>query len=119
MKDSNDDKGIFKYPNELEREFDVADTVPREFSNLKKNIERHLSDSISYRNSKLLEEQKKAEKSALTSKNEKTGVNVGRLCTRLYLKGRPYIDFEDEIVLHKTNGSIRGAQSFQKISCSI
>ena len=89
MTDSNDDKEIFKYPNDLEREFNVGGTVPREFSNLKKNIKRHLSDSISHRNLKLLEEQKKVENVASTSKNETAGMNVTRFCMRLYLKGRP------------------------------
>ena len=29
-KDWNDDKGTFKYPNDLEREFNVGDAVPRQ-----------------------------------------------------------------------------------------
>ena len=41
MEDSSGDEGIFKYPNDLEREFTVGGTVPREFIFLKKNTKRH------------------------------------------------------------------------------
>ena len=66
-----------------------------------------MSDSISHINSKLLEEQEKAE-------NEKAGMNVGTIYMRMYLKGRPYTNFENDIILHKTNGSIVGERNHSR-----
>lgn len=102
------DHGIFAYGNDLEKEFEDREFLPREFINLKKNIKRHLADSVTHKKNVQAEEQRKAERSLFEKKNEKAGMNLGRLCLKLFLKGRPYTDYEDDVLLHKINGSTVG-----------
>ena len=102
------DQGIFTYRKDLEKEFEDREFLPREFINLKKSIKRHLTDSVTHKKNTQAEEQRKAERSLLEKKNEKAGMNLGRLCMKLFLKGRPYTDFEDDILVEKINGSVVG-----------
>ncbi len=99
------DQGIFAYGNHLEKEFEDREFLPREFINLKKNVKRHLTDSATHKKNVQAEEQRKAERSLLQKKNEEAGMNLGRICLKLFLKGRPYTDYEDDILVHKINGS--------------
>ena len=101
------DQGIFTYPNNLENDFKDQQFLPREFTNLKKSIKRQLTDSITHKNVKA-EEERKAERGLFEKKNKKAGMNLGRLCIKLYLKGRPYTDYENDILVQRFNGSIVG-----------
>eukprot|EP00794_Sanderia_malayensis_P014467 gene14467-15971_t len=102
------DHGIFTYENDLEKDFESREFLPREFINLKKSIKRHLTDSVTHKKNVQAEEQRKAERNLLERKNEKAGMNLGRLCMKLFLKGRPYTDYEDDVLVEKINGSVVG-----------
>lgn len=102
------DQGVFSYPNDLENNFQDREFLPKEFTNLKKSIKRHLTDSITHKKNVNAEEERKAERSLFEKKNKKAGMNLGRLCIKLYLKGRPYTDYETDVLVQKINGSIVG-----------
>ena len=100
--------GVFTYPYDLDQNFDDHEYLPRAFINLKKSVKRHLIDSISHQKNVKAEEERKAKQSLLEKKNENAGMNLGRLCMKLYLKGRPYSDYEDDVLVQKMNGAVVG-----------
>ena len=102
------DRGIFTDAKDLEKDFEDREFLPRELINLKKSIKRHLTDSVTHKKNTEAEEQRKVERGLFEKKNEKAGMNLGRLCMKIFLKGRPYTDFEDDVLVEKINGSVVG-----------
>ena len=74
--------------------------MSREFINLKKNLKRHLSTK-SHRERILEERDKKEREDKLNNKNIEAGMNLGRLAMKCFLLGRPYTDFETNVLLLK------------------
>ena len=54
------------------------------------------------------EEERKAKQRLLENKNEHAGMNLGRLCMKLNLKGRPYADYEDDVLVQNMNATVVG-----------
>ena len=79
-----------------------------EFSYLKRNIIRHIQSSKSHLQAVTDIKAQEAAKSELLSKNRKAGLNLGRLCMEKYIKGRPYTDYEDDVMLLAQSGAIVG-----------
>ena len=80
----------------------------RKFVNLKKSIKRHIQSSKSH--SAVLEEEvlKKEAEKKLSNKNHAAGMNLGRLCMKSYIFGRPYQDYETYTYLMKVAGATVG-----------
>jgi hypothetical protein len=97
--------GVFTYPYDLDQHFDDHEYLPRAFINLKKSVKRHLIDSISHQKNVKAEQERQ---SLLEKKNENAWMNLGRLCMKVYLKGRPYTDYEDDVLVQKMNGAAVG-----------
>ena len=100
--------GVFTYPHDIKQNFDDHENLPRAFINLKKSVKRHFIDSISHQKNVKTEEERRAKQRLLENRNENAGMNLGRLCMKLYLKGCPYADFEDDVLVQKMNGTTVG-----------
>ena len=86
------------------KEFTEKEKVLRQFINLKKTLKRHLTTSINHKECLMKNSKTEEEKVKTTSINEEVGMRIGRNCYFLFYKGRPYIDFEDMILLQDLNG---------------
>ena len=79
--------------------------IGRKFINLKKSLKRHLLISKAHAAVLLEEEQKREAESKLSNKNMEAGMNLGRLCMKSFIFGRPYTDFETNVYLMKVAGA--------------
>ena len=100
--------GTFYYSASHGHEFDDDVYLPREFSSLKRNIIRHIETSKSHMDAVTDIRSKEKAKNALISKNRQAGINLGRLCMEKYLKGRPYTDYETDVLLLSKSGAVVG-----------
>ena len=82
--------------------------MAREFSYLKHNLVKHIQGNKSHLQAVADKVAQEAAKNELMSKNRKAGLNLGRLCMEKYLKGRPYIDYEDDVMMLAQSGAIVG-----------
>ncbi len=64
------DQGVFFYSNNLVKEFEDQEFLPREFISLKKSIKCHLTDSVTHRKNVQAEEQRQLERSMFQKNNE-------------------------------------------------
>ena len=50
-------------------------------------------------------------------------MNLGRMCMKLFLRGRPYTDYEDDVILHYMNGAAVGelnhSRKFRPFLCTV
>ena len=47
-------------------------------------------------------------------------MNLGRMCMKLFLRGRPYTDYEDDVILHYMNGAAVGELNHsRKLSAAV
>ena len=99
--DVNAKSGVFIYDKELGLCFQKAELLPAEFRNMKRSIQRHLQ-STSHMDSLIDKKEKLA--AQVKTKNELAGMNLGRLCMKNYIMGRPYSDFENDVLVSKLNG---------------
>ena len=94
--------GIFAYNFGNGIEFTNEQQLPEEFRNVKKH-KLHLESKYHKEKVSSLEEKEKHKK--LTwSRNQKTGMLIGRTCYQLFFKGRPFSDYEDLLLLQSQNG---------------
>jgi hypothetical protein len=65
---------------------------------------------ISHQKNVKAEQERKAKQSLLGKKHENAGMNLGSnlLYLKLYLKGRPYTDYEDDVLVQKMKGAAVG-----------
>ena len=92
---------VFLYPKDLKTEFSENEILPLEFKNLKKNVKRHIPPHTNE-----IKMPKRDGERKVISRNELTGMNLGKICMKLYLKRRPYSDYEDDVLLHEMNGAV-------------
>ena len=106
--------GEFGYDTTEETNFEDK-KMGRKFVNLKKSIKRHIQSSKSH--SAVLEEevQKKEAEKKLSNKNHDAGMNLGRLCMKSYIFGRPYQDYETDTYLMKVAGSPVGELNHSRL----
>ena len=100
--------GTFYYSAAHGLEFDESEYLPRDFSNLKKSIIRHIEDSKSHFDAISDIRTKEKAKKDLISKNRQAGMNLGRLCMEKYIRGRPYTDYETDVLLLAKSGATVG-----------
>ena len=93
--------GSFKYKPSDGLDFSNIN-MGRKFLNLKKSLKRHTSDPLAHSSAMKSDIQKRQEADKLVSGNREAGMNLGRLCMKIYLLGRPYTDYELDVLLHKT-----------------
>ena len=85
-----------------------GEKMSRSFSGLKSHIKEHLTSS-NLHSSKIQEARALEEKEKqLKSKNHEAGMNLGRLCMQLFISGRPYSDYETNVLTLKLCGSFVG-----------
>ena len=88
-----------------EKEIGSFKYEPREkFINLKKYL-KHISNSLAHSNAVKSDIQKRQEADKLVSHNREAGMNLQRLCMKIYVLGRPYTDYELDVFLHKKAGA--------------
>ena len=100
--------GIFFYDKELGIEFEDEEVLPQEFSNLKKSLKRHITLSKSHTDSVKSEIEKEKAANELMSKNQKAGIILGNICMKNYKLGRPYTDYEVDVLLLDKSGATVG-----------
>lgn len=98
---------IFTYSVENGIDFPVGSNLPPKFRNLKRHLKDHLSSTSHKKSLELIEETAK-EKLKYANREIEVGMRIGRIAYKLYYKGRPYTDFEEEIALNIQNGCDMG-----------
>ena len=78
--------------------FSDNEKLPDIFRNLKKHVKSHLKKSKTHINNLNLELEKQNEEKRRKGKNYEAGMNLGRLSMKLYLMGRPYTDYEYDVL---------------------
>ena len=83
--------GIFKYKSVTGVSFGPDQCLPEKFRNLK-HVKRHINQSISH---------VQHLQSQIKTKIYEAGMNLGQTCYKLYLKSRPFNDYEEDILILK------------------
>ena len=118
FKDSDDIKhiksnvGIFSYSSEFERDF-YGQKFTLEFSNLKGVVRGHLTTKT-HSNSLRSKQEKEEQDRIILNNNVKAGMSLGRYCMKNYILGRPYTDFESDVLTGKLNGVFVGDLNHSK-----
>ena len=94
--------GEFLYSPEEGLEFEEDEFLPREFM---RTVCRHILKSKSHTEAVTKLEEKEKEADRLKSKTYHAGMNLGRACMQSYLLGRPYTDYESNVLLLKMSGA--------------
>ena len=100
--------GKFFYDANEGLEFDDDEYLPRNFTNLKKSIVKHIKNSKSHTNALKDVAEKEKAVNKIINKNRQAGLNLGRACMKNYLLGRPYTDFEMDVLIMKKSGAVVG-----------
>ena len=100
--------GAFAYSCSHGLEFEDEYLLPQEFRHLKYSLKRHVRVSKSHASSVKSELEKEKEDRIIVSKNQAAGMNLGFICMKNYILGRPYTDFETDVQLLKKAGSMVG-----------
>ena len=90
--------GIFAYDQKTGLLFSDEDNLPEEFRNLKKHLKRHIKKSKTHISNVMEEINKRRKAVKRRGNNYEAGMNLGRACMKLYLKGRPYTDYEHDVL---------------------
>ena len=97
--------GDFIYDSEDGLEFAQDEFIPREFTNLKKSASRHIQSTKSHTNSLKTKAQREQDENAVNSKNHQAGMNLGTIVMKNILLGRPYLDYESDVLVLKLSGA--------------
>ena len=98
--------GIFKYEKQTGMRFTSDENLPDQFRNLKNNVKRHIKQSTTHIKNIQSQIEKQKEVKAKT-KNYEAEMNLGRLCYKLYVKGRPFSEFEEDVlILNQANVNV-------------
>ena len=100
--------GVFNYSSEAGLQFDDDEYISKEFSNLKVSIVKHIQNSKTHVSSIMDREEKERLANELHNRNHQAGLNCGRLCMKNYHLGRPYSDYEYDVLMLKMSGSVVG-----------
>ena len=107
--------------------FSANENLSRSFTNLKGAVKRHIINSKAHCENLEKEEERKEAELELESKNKKAGLNLGLAAMKNFILGRPYTDFENDVLLMKKTGSEVGElnhsrmfpASFRKRVCRV
>lgn len=98
---------IFVYDSKNCTDFPIGSNLPPKFRNLKRHLKDHLLSNLHKKSVELVEETDK-EKNKYVTRETEVGKRIDRIAYRLYYKGRPYADFEEEETLNIQNGCDMG-----------
>ena len=98
--------GVFSYNKVYERDFSDKDFAP-EFKNLKRTVKSHLVRTTHLNQLKNQREKEEEERKRM-NKNVEAGMNLGRHCMKNYNLGRPYTDYESDVLNTKLSGGFVG-----------
>ena len=94
--------GIFKYESQVTGvSFSPDQCLPEKFRNLKKHVRRHIKQSATRVQNLRSQMEKQKQMENVKTKNYEAGMNIGRTCDKLFLKGRPFTDYEEGILVLK------------------
>ena len=94
--------GIFKYESQVTGvSFSPDQCLPEKFRNLKKHVGRRIKLSASHVQNLRSQMEKRKEIEKVKTKNYEAGMNIGRTCYKLFLKGCPFSDYEEDILVLK------------------
>ncbi|CAB4009077.1 Hypothetical predicted protein [Paramuricea clavata] len=93
--------GIFKYEKLTGMIFTPEENLPDKFQNLKKHVKRHVKQSTAHIENRQSQIEKQKEAEAKKTKNYETGMNLGCICYKLYVKGHPFTDYEEDVLILK------------------
>ena len=89
--------GVFAYEQKTGLLFS-DENLPEEFRNLKKHLKRHIKKSKKHLSNVMEEIEKKQKAVKRKGNNYEAGMVLGRACMKLFLKGRPYTDYEHDVL---------------------
>lgn len=121
------DSGEFLYPSEHGLSFEQNEFLPRIFCNLKKSVVRHIHISKTHIEAIRDLKEKERQEKLFETKNQHAGMNLGRICMKNYILGRPYTDYESDVLVLKMSGATVGElnhsrkfpASFRKSVCQV
>ena len=91
--------GMFSVRESIDKQ--DTDIMSREFRNLKISISRHLKRDV-HQNAPSQGESMTIKMKNESNRNNAIALRIGCACYKIYFRGRPYADYEDEILLlHK------------------
>ena len=106
--------GLFTYDEELGVQFEDEFMLPREFVNLKASLKRHLGRKTHMEVVKANDEKEK-EAIKMQSKNHKAGINLCNVCMKNFKLGRPYTDYEVDVLLLEKSGAVVGEPNHSRM----
>lgn len=106
--DSTKPRGIFSFSSSEQSSFTAKEKLSRNFINLKASVKKHIMTSKSHCVNLERENEKYAAECELESKNRKAGLNLGLAAMKNYVLGRPYTDYENDVLLMKKSGGVVG-----------
>ena len=95
--------GFFKYDFLLGEDFTTA-IQPQQFRNFKKSIARHIQESQSHMRNLVANRESSERARTLASKNQSIGVTLGKQAYCLLKYGRPFADYEVDMMLLSSAG---------------
>jgi hypothetical protein len=93
--------GIFKYEKQTGMIFAPEENLPDKFRNLKKHVKRHVKQSTAHIENLQSQIKKQKEAEGKKTKNYEAGMNLGLICYKLYVKGRLFTDYEEDVLILK------------------
>ena len=93
--------GIFKYEKLTGMIFTPEENLPDKFRNLKKHVKRHVKQSTAHIENLQSQIEKQKDAEGKKTNNYGAGMNLGRICYKLYVKGRPFTDYEGDVLILK------------------
>ena len=97
--------GEFDYTSEEGLEFGDDEYLPRKFCNLKSHLVCHIQSSKSHTNAMKTQTEKENDDKEFKTKNHKAGMNLGTIIVKNILLGRPYSDYESDVLVLKMSGA--------------
>ena len=101
-------RGLFSFSSSEQSSFTAKEKLSKNFTNLKGAVRKHIMQSKSHCVNLEQENEKHAAKCEMESKNRKAGLNLGLAAMKNYLLGRPYTDYENDVLLMKKSGGLVG-----------
>ena len=103
LNDPSCKNGSFSYQGKSS--FGMDEVLSSNFRTLKGNIRRHIVTAQIHAKSFLDDQARRKCAEILSDRNKEAGLHLGRIAMKCYLKGRPYIDFEDDVLLLAKSGA--------------
>ena len=107
--------GEFKYNPTHGLNFNQKEKISRPFINLKAHLKAHILNNKSHSSNLSKQAEMNAAECELLPKNRQAGLNLGRAAVKNYIHGRPYLDYENDVLIMKKSGGIVGEINHSRI----